>query len=131
MQTAKVYLVTFEYEGTKFFKVGSTQKGDVMDRFKYEISKYNLQNFKIHKSSWFKSLNEALIAEHKCFEDIKNTFPENNYVDAKGTHYFHNKWLKQKINGITEMRKYNGKEYKFAWNFIDKNGYNKYSELFG
>ena len=59
MTTAKIYLVTFEYEGSKFFKVGVTSKGDVMERFKYYILKYKLKNFKIHKSSWFKSEEEA------------------------------------------------------------------------
>ena len=131
MTTAKLYLVTFEYEGTKFFKVGITTKGDVMERFKYAILKYKLMNFKIHKSSWFKSLDEAEKAEQQCFADIMQTFPENNYVDAQGNHYFHNKWLDEKINGITEIRVYNGAEYKFAWNFVDSNGVNKFKDLVG
>ena len=59
------------------------------------------------------------------------TFPENNYVDAQGNHYFHNKWLNEQINGITEIREYNGKEYKFAWNYIHNNGVNKYQDLVG
>lgn len=131
MRTAKLYLVTFEYEGSKFFKVGITTKGDVMERFRYSIVKYNLKNFKIHKSSWFKSIEEAEKAEKDCFASIMKTFPENNYIDAKGNHFFHNKWLDEKINGITEIRVYNGAEYKFAWNFINTNGVNKYKDLVG
>ena len=129
MKTAKLYLVTFEYEGSKFFKVGITTKGDVMERFKYSILKYNFKNFKIHKSSWFKSEEEAKLAEDKCFNEIKSNFPENNYVDAQGNHHFHNKWLDEKINGITEIRVYNVAEYQFAWNYIDTNGVNKFKDL--
>jgi len=126
----KLYLVNFKYKGKKYFKAGITGKGDVMDRFKYAIQKHRLEDFKIMKSSWFKTEQEAEKAESNLFETIMTLFPENNYVDKNGNHYFHNEWLNEKLNGITEIRKYNHKEVQTAFQFIAENGVRYYKQLF-
>lgn len=126
----KLYLVNFEYKGKKYFKAGVTGKTDVMDRFKYAIQKYSLEKFKPMKSSWFLTEAEAVNAEQNLFETIKTLYPENNYVDKNGEHYFHNEWFKEKLNGITEIRKYNHKEVQTAFQFIAENGARYYKDLF-
>ena len=125
----KLYLVNFKYKGKKYFKAGITGKGDVMDRFKYAIQKHRLEDFKIMKSSWFRTEQEASTAEDKLFATIIALFPENNHV-KNGKHYFHNEWIEEKLNGITEIRKYNHKEVQTAFKFIAENGVRYYKELF-
>ena len=125
----KLYLVVFNYKGSKYFKAGVTSKSDVMERFKYDIIKYGLTEFKIRKSSWFKTEEEAKNAEDRLFTTIKDKFPDNNYVNKDGKHFFHNEWFEEKVNGITEMRKYNHKEIQVAYNFISENGARYYKDL--
>ena len=126
----KLYLVNFKYNNKKYFKAGITGKGDVKDRFKYAIQKHRLVDFKIMKSSWFKTEQEANNAEMNLFKTIMTLFPDNNYVDKNGKHYFHNEWFKEKLNGITEIRKYNHKEVQTAYQFIAENGARYYKDLF-
>ena len=128
--TWKLYLVVFNYKGSKYFKAGITSKTDVNDRFKYAIQKHGLTEFKIRKSSWFKTEEEAREAERALFLTIMSMFPENNYVDKAGQHYFHNEWFEEKLNGITEIRKYNHKEVQEAYKFISENGARFYKDLF-
>jgi hypothetical protein len=125
----KLYLVNFKYNKKKYFKAGITGKGDVMERFKDAIQEYRLEDFKIMKSSWFKTEQEADKAEKSLFETIKTLYPENNYVDKNGKHYFHNEWFDEKLNGITEIRKYNHKEVQVAFQFIAENGARYYKDL--
>lgn len=125
----KLYLVNFKYKGKKYFKPGITGKGDVMDRFRYAIQKHRLEDFKIMKSSWFMTEQEAKDAEQSLFLVIKTLFPENNYVDKNGKHFFHNEWFEEQLNGITEIRKYNHKEVQAAYKFLSENGARYYKDL--
>ena len=101
----KLYLVKFKYKGSLYFKGGITSKADVLERFRYDIQKYDLKEFKIMKSSWFRTEAEALDAEQRLFMTIITKFPENNYVDKDGNHRFHNFWLEENLGGISEIRK--------------------------
>ena len=53
MKVYKLYLVQYYYLGKRYYKCGLTTKGDVMDRFKYDILKYKLQNFRVIKCIFF------------------------------------------------------------------------------
>lgn len=125
----KLYLVKFKYEGKLYFKCGITSKSDVANRFRYDIQKYGLKEFKVMQSSWFSSESQALEAESRIFETIITTFPQNNYVDKNGNHHFHNFWSKENLGGITEIRKYNHKEVQEAFKFINGNGFKRYKDL--
>ena len=46
-----------------------------------------------------------------------------------GKRYFHNKWFKEQINGITEVRKYNQDEVDIAKEFIINNTTIKFNNL--
>ena len=127
----KLYLVKFKYKDQLFFKGGITSKLDVADRFRYDIQNYGLTDFKIMKSSWFRSEQEALDAETRLFATIMTKFPENNYVDKDGTHHFHNFWSEEYLGGITEIRKYNHKEVQEAYKFLSENGVRFYKDLVG
>ena len=100
-----------------------------MDRFRYAIQKHRLEDFKIMKSSWFMTEQEAKDAEQSLFLVIKTLFPENNYVDKNGKHFFHNEWFEEQLNGITEIRKYNHKEVQAAYKFLSENGARYYKDL--
>lgn len=126
----KLYLVTFTILGSKVYKLGITSKSDVKDRFSYDIRKYGIKDFKILKSSYFKTEEEAIQAEQDAFLTIKGKFPENNYVDKTGMNFFHNFWTEEQLNGITEIRKYNYLEVQEAYKFISKNGARFYKDLF-
>lgn len=128
MKVYKLYLVQYYYLGERYYKCGLTSKKDVMERFKYDIRKYNLQNFRVIKSGYLKGLVKDDTKENELFELIMDKFPENNYYkDDK--RYFHNKWFKDKINGITEVRKYNQKEVDTAKEFIINNTAIKFMDL--
>ena len=105
----KLYLVNFKYNNKKYFKAGITGKGDVMERFKYAIQKHRLEDFKIMKSSWFKTEQEADNAEKSLFETIMTLFPENNYVDNKQTlfHFYNCSFLKLNIRNLILINKIN------------------------
>ena len=126
----KLYLVKFKYNDKLVFKCGITSKPDVENRFRSDIQKYGLTEFKIIKSSWFKTKEEAKDAERRLFNTIMVKFPENNYVNQQGSHFFHNFWTKEKLNGISEIRKYNHKEVQEAYKFISENGERFYKNLF-
>ena len=125
----KLYLVKFKYKGSLYFKGGITSKADVLERFRYDIQKYNLKEFKIMKSSWFRTETEAKDAEERLFMTIMTKFPENNYVDKDGNHRFHNFWSEENLGGISEMRKYNHKEVQEAYKFISENGVRFFKDL--
>ena len=128
MKVYKLYLVQYYYLGKRYYKCGLTTKKDVMDRFKYDILKYKLENFRVIKSGYLKGLMENDIQEKKLFNLIMDQFPENNYY--KGTkRYFHNEWFKDQINGITEVRKYDQEEVDFAKDFIVNNTTLTFKEL--
>jgi len=127
----KLYLVKFKYKGQLFFKGGITSKSDVAERFGYDIQKYGLTDFKIMKSSWFRTEQEVLDAESRLFETIVTKFPDNNYVDKNGNHHFHNFWSEENLGGISEIRKYNHKEVQEAYKFLSENGARFYKELVG
>ena len=128
MKVYKLYLVQYYYLGKRYYKCGLTTKKDVMDRFKYDILKYKLENFRVIKSGYLKGLMENDIQENKLFNLIMDQFPENNYY--KGIkRYFHNEWFKDQINGITEVRKYNQGEVDVAKNFIINNTALTFKEL--
>jgi hypothetical protein len=128
MKVYKLYLVQYYYLGKRYYKCGLTTKKDVMDRFKYDILKYKLENFRVIKSGYLKGLMEDDTQENELFNLIMDRFPKNNYY--KGTkRYFHNEWFKNKINGITEVRKYNQEEVDFAKDFIINNTSLTFKEL--
>ncbi len=120
MKVYKLYLVQYYYLGKRYYKCGITSSKDVMDRFEYDIQKYGLQKFRVIKSGYLKGLMENDTRENELFESIMDRFPENNYYKGD-KRYFHNEWFKEKINGITEVRKYNQDEVDFAKNFIINN----------
>ena len=128
MKVYKLYLVQYYYLGKRYYKCGLTTKGDVMDRFKYDILKYKLQNFRVIKSGYLKGLVEDDTKENELFNLIMDNFPENNYY-KNGKRYFHNKWFKEQINGITEVRKYNQDEVDIAKEFIINNTTIKFNNL--
>tara|TARA_B100000683_G_scaffold151370_1_gene146462 strand:+ start:181 stop:582 length:402 start_codon:yes stop_codon:yes gene_type:complete len=131
MKVYKIYLVQFYYEGERYYKCGVTKHIDVMDRFRYDIRKYNLEQFRVIKSGYLKGLIEEDTKEDQLFKLIMKTFPENNYVCKKTKKaFFHNNWFKEKINGVTEMRKYNQKEVNFAKDFVINNSELTYRGLF-
>ena len=66
----KQYLVTFNIDNNKCWKSGITAKWDVYNRFRTEIERRIISNFKIHKSSWFKTYEEAYESEQKLFDEI-------------------------------------------------------------
>lgn len=125
----KLYLVKFKYKDSLYFKGGITSKSDVMQRFRYDIQKYGLTEFKVMKSSWFRTEEEALDAEARLFSTIMTKFPENNYVDREGNHHFHNFWSEENLGGISEIRKYNHKEVQEAYKFLSENGARYYKDL--
>jgi hypothetical protein len=51
----KQYLVTFNIDNNKCWKSGITAKWDIYNRFSNDIEKGIISNFKIHKSTWFKT----------------------------------------------------------------------------
>ena len=120
----KIYLVTFTIEGKKVYKIGITGKSDVQERFQRLIDSGTITDFKIHLSRWVKNQSIAEEKEKKCFVDIVVNYPQNNYINKKnGNVHFHNLWLDEQVSGITEIRKYDYKEYKHAYNLVDKSGY--------
>tara|TARA_R100001244_G_scaffold86263_1_gene65902 strand:- start:459 stop:896 length:438 start_codon:yes stop_codon:yes gene_type:complete len=116
----KQYLVTFYIDDKKCWKSGITSKRDVYDRFKDEIKKRIIFGFKIHKSTWFKTYKEAYKSEQKLFNEIIKDF--GGYKHKDGNVRFHNFYTKDKYNGITEIRKYDYNEYKYAWDYIANAG---------
>ena len=124
----KHYLTTFTLvnENIKCLKAGITSKFDVFDRFKEMLKDGVISNFKIHKSSWFKTKEKAYESEQRLFNEVINKFGGYNH---KGEIKFHNFWTKDKYNGITEIRKYNYPEYKYMWDYLDNNGKKYLSEL--
>ena len=67
MKVYKLYLVQYYYLGKRYYKCCLTTKGDVMDRFKYDILKYKLQNFRVIKSGYLKGLVEDDTKENELF----------------------------------------------------------------
>lgn len=128
MKVYKLYLVQYYYLGKRYYKCGLTHHKDVNDRFKYDILKYKLQNFRVIKSGYLKGLMENDTKENELFNLIMDKFPENNYY-KNGKRYFHNKWFKEQINGITEVRKYNQDEVDIAKEFIINNTTIKFNDL--
>jgi len=124
----KVYLVTFKIEGKKVYKIGITGKSDVQARFQHLIDNGTITDFKIHLSRWVEGEDTAKERETECFTEIVLNFPENNYITGNGNAHFHNFWLKKKVGGVTEIRKYDHKEYLFAYSLVDKSGYRYLSE---
>lgn len=116
----KQYLVTFYIDNTKCWKSGITAKWDVYNRFKDEIKKGIISGFKIHKSTWFRTKEEAYNTEQNLFNEIINNF--GGYKHKDGNIRFHNFYTKNKYNGITEIRKYDYNEYKHAWDYINNHG---------
>ena len=128
MKIYKLYLVQYYYLDKRYYKCGLTTKTDVMDRFKYEIQKHNLQKFRVIKSGYLKGLIEDDTKENELFNIIMDKFSENNYI-KNGKRYFHNAWFKEQINGITEVRKYNQNEVDVAKEFIIENTTIKHEDL--
>ena len=112
----KLYIVVFTIVDTnqKVWKLGLTRKTDVAKRFQNEINKGIIKDFKIWRSVWVKdSILE--LEEDDCHKKIVKTF--GGY---KGK--FHNFWLKEMINGLTEMRLFNYNECQYAINLLDQKG---------
>jgi len=115
----KLYLVNFIIEGKRCFKVGITSSIDVTKRFQRLITSGDIEEFKVYKSSYFDSYNEAYNAEQSLMKQIISKF---GGYDHNGEIKFHNFWSKNKLSGITEIRKYRQNEVSFAWNYINENG---------
>ncbi len=122
----KLYLVSFIIEGRRCFKIGITSNFDVTKRFQKHIDNGDILAFKIYKSSYFQSYDDAYNAEQLLMENIVNKFGGYNF---NGEVRFHNFWSKNKLGGITEIRKYKQAEVNFAWKFIDENGKKSYKKL--
>ncbi len=60
---------------------------------------------------------------------MNNIVNEFGGYDYNGEVKFHNFWAKNKLGGITEIRKYNQEEVNFAWKFINENGEKSYKKL--
>jgi len=115
----KLYLVNFKIEGKRCFKIGITSKIDVTNRFQRHINTGTITEFKVYKSSYFNSYDEAYDAEQNLMKLIVKEYGGYNH---KGEIKFHNFWTKTKLGGITEIRKYDQNEVSFAWNYINENG---------
>tara|TARA_B110000908_G_scaffold152026_1_gene187291 strand:+ start:319 stop:675 length:357 start_codon:yes stop_codon:yes gene_type:complete len=112
----KLYVVVFTIvsNNTKVWKLGYTRKTDVYKRFQKEIDAGVIKDLKIWVSVWVKdSILE--LEEDNCHKEIVKTF--GGY---KGK--FHNFWLKEMINGLTEMRLFNYKECQYALNLLEQKG---------
>ena len=121
----KLYLTRFTIEGKRVYKPGITRHTDVTKRFSRSINDGTISDFKIMKSSYFESEEEAYKAEQNLFEEITHKF--GGYDDHEdGITRFHNLWIKYKYGGITEIRKYNQDEVNHCWKYIDNNGKKTY-----
>ena len=116
----KLYLVRFTIEGKRVYKPGITRHTDVTKRFQRSLDDGTISDFKIMKSSYFESEEEAYKAEQNLFEEIKTKF--GGYEHKDGVTRFHNLWIQNKYGGITEIRKYNQDEVNHCWKYIDNNG---------
>ena len=120
----KLYLVRFTIDGQKAYKVGITSHIDVARRFKIPLNEGTISGFKIMKSSYFTSKEEAYEAEQNLFKEITHKF--SGYKHKDGIVRFHNFYTKRKYNGITEIRKYNQNEVNHCWKYINNNGKKTY-----
>jgi len=120
----KLYLVRFTIEGQKAYKSGITSHIDVARRFRIPLNEGTISDFKIMKSSYFESEEEAYKSEQNLFKEIINKFGGYNHKDGKVR--FHNFYTKRKHNGITEIRKYNQNEVNHCWKYINNNGKKTY-----
>lgn len=122
----KLYLVNFEIEGKRCFKVGITSKFDVTERFQRHINSGAITNFKVYKSSYFSTYDEAYEAEQNLMQEIVDEF---GGYEHDGDIKFHNFWTKTKLGGVTEIRKYDQSEVSYAWDYINENGEKSYKNL--
>ena len=122
----KLYLVSFIIEERMCFKIGITSSFDVTKRFQVHIDNSDILAFKIYKSSYFESYDTAYEAEQLLMNNIVNEFGGYHH---DGEIKFHNFWSKNKLGGITEIRKYNKEEVNYAWEFINEHGERKYKKL--
>ena len=122
----KLYLVRFTLDGQKVYKLGITSHIDVAKRFKKVLDEGIITDFKIMKSSYFESEEEAYEAEQNLFKEIIHKF--GGYKHKDGIIRFHNFYTRKKYNGITEIRKYNQNEVNYCWKYIDNNGKKTYYE---
>ena len=120
----KLYLVRFTIDGQKAYKVGITRHIDVAKRFKRILDEGAISSFKIMKSSYFESEEEAYEAEQNLFKEITHKF--GGYKHKDGIIRFHNFYTKRKYNGITEIRTYNQNEVNYCWQYINNNGKKTY-----
>ena len=120
----KLYLVRFTIDGQKAYKVGITRHIDVAKRFKRILDEGSISSFKIMKSSYFESEEEAYEAEQNLFKEIIHKF--GGYKHKDGIIRFHNFYTKRKYNGITEIRTYNQNEVNYCWQYINNNGKKTY-----
>ena len=114
----KLYLVRFSITGEQghFYKIGIHKtSSDVYNRFKQEIEDNIIYNFKIILSVWV-PINLLETVEDECFKAITNKF--NGYKAKDGKIRFHNFYLKEMINGLTEVRIYNQEEVNYAYQLL-------------
>ena len=114
MKKGKLYLVRFSIIGEKghFYKIGLHRSTpDVYNRFQKEIEEGIIHKFKILLSVWV-PINVLEEREDECFKSITNKF--GGYKAKDGKIKFHNFFLKEMINGLTEIRIYNQEEVNFA-----------------
>ena len=122
----KVYVVKFRIDGKMCYKVGITRYQDVIDRFAKDLIDRTITDFKVIKSGYVHSSNEAEALEDRLMETIFKSFPDNNYYpdpENPKRGQFHNFFTKTKLGGITETRKYDHKEVGLAVEFIKENTY--------
>tara|TARA_Y100000592_G_C5193019_1_gene187026 strand:- start:7 stop:399 length:393 start_codon:yes stop_codon:yes gene_type:complete len=117
----KLYLVVFTLteSNKRVYKIGLHRGSNVYNRFKRELKEGIIKDFKIWISVWVNN-NILEQVEKECFNEIVKVF--GGY---KGR--FHNFWLPKMINGLTEMRKYNDKEVRYAYKMLERKG-DKYLE---
>ena len=118
MKKGKLYLVRFSITGEQghFYKIGIHKiSPDIYNRFKQEIEDGIIYNFKIILSVWV-PINLLETVEDECFKAITDRF--NGYKAKDNKIRFHNFYLKEMINGLTEVRIYNQKEVNYAYQLL-------------
>ena len=124
IKECQLYLITFYHRNIFWYKPGITTNPQVLEgRFKNEIKKGILVSPKLITSTWFKSAPIAKEYEEQLQYEIIENY--SGYIAKDGGIRFHNKYLREQIPGITEIRTYSQNELEYCINFINSTGYKK------
>ena len=124
IKECQLYLITFGHKGIFWYKPGITTNPQVLEgRFKSEIKNGILINPKLITSTWFEGKQIAEDYEEQLQHEIIKNY--SGYIAKDGKTRFHNRYLKEQIPGITEIRTYKKTELEYCINFINSVGYKK------